>query len=222
MKNIIVIFFLFFESCTTSFAQHQLSVTGGWTFSTLYKVGTKEAFETSYYYANLFRFSSIHLPNLNFKYNYHHRSLRFSTGISFLSLGTRDYFWQGTDWAYLYLTVPLLIGHQFKLSNQWSLVTEGGVEIGTSLDKVGSMVSAIHIGKKLPYIGLVLGVESNYKRFVLGIRGHLGVNDFYHFEFNAQQETLYFKHIGGTLYLGYTFWDSKKAKERRERRRNRK
>lgn len=203
---------------TTNFAQHNLSVTGGWTFSTLYKIGTTEAFEDHYYYSDLYDFALIHFPSLNLKYNYRHQTFRFSIGISFLSMGTRDYFWKGTRWAYLYLTIPVLAGHQFKLSENCALVIEGGIEAGASVMIVGDLVNLSKFEKTLPYIGLVFGLESNYKRFILGTSFHLGLNNFDNSSGTTRQETIYFRHIGGTVYIGYTFWDSAKAKEKRQKR----
>lgn len=221
MKTISVVIALIFFFYTTIEAQHRLSITGGWTFSSLYKTGTPKAFENHYYYADLFRFSPIHMPDLGIKYTYQYKFFRFSTGISFLSLGTRDFFWKGTGWAHLYLLVPLLFGRQFEVTKNFTFTLEGGLEAGTSIMNVGSII-ILGREQSRPYLGLSIGIEGQYKRFFIGMRGHLGLNNFDYYTFNAQQETLYFKHMGGTLYLGYTFWDSKKARERRDRRRNKK
>ena len=218
MKKLITLVLLTLTTVENSFAQHSLSVNGGWTFSTVYKVGAPEAFKAIANLSHWHNFSPFHIPNLNLAYQYNHKTFRLSTSISFLSLGTRDFIWHGTEWAYMYLTFPVLFGYQMKLPKDFSLVLEGGTEIGTSIMNVGSVVSLAKIGKTRPYIGLALGVEVKYKRFICGFRGHFGLNNFDDIPSDKPEETLYFKHIGGTLYLGYTFWDSQKAKERRERR----
>jgi hypothetical protein len=218
MKKLFLLVALASLSSNTSFGQHSLSITGGWTFSTLYKIGTPTAFEHHYYYSDLFDFSLIHFPNFNLKYNYNAQAFRFSTGLSFLSIGTRDYFWKGTRWAYLYLTVPVLVGRRFKFSKHHSLALEGGIEAGTSVMMVGDLVNAAKFKETLPYVGLILNIENSYKRFIFGIRGHLGLNNFDYYVFSTPQETIYFKHISGTVYIGYTFWDSHKAKIRRQQR----
>lgn len=199
-------------------AQHQLSIQGGWNFSSLYKVGSRETIQASTFNAEIFAFTPIHLPYLGVKYNYNLPSsnLRFSTGISFLSMGAMDFFWKGTRWAYLYLTVPLMVGTSFKVSDQVNLAIEGGVEGGASLTNVGDLENAARIGQTRYYAGILLGGEFNYKRMSLGIRGHLGVNNFDRWVFTAIQETMYFRHIGGTVYIGYTFWDSAKAKQKKQ------
>jgi len=215
MKNIILVLLLIFYNSILS-AQHSISVTGGWTFSTLYKVGNEEAFKADAFYG-LYNFSLFHAGNINAKYEYTHQSFRLSTGLSLLSLGANGYFSKDGDIAYMYLTVPVLFGYKTTFSENLSLVIEGGGEVGVSVSRVGSVEVLGRRGKTRYYVGLLFGVEGKYKRFSFGARFHLGLNDFEDHTFSRNEETLYFKHIGSTIYLGYTIWDSSKAKQKKEK-----
>ncbi|MBL4648348.1 MAG: hypothetical protein JKY03_01360 [Aureispira sp.] len=216
MKNIILVLLLSFSSNLLS-AQHSLSITGGWTFSTFYKVGTKEALKASSYYADLYEFTPFHTLNINVKYEYTHQSFRLSTGLSLLSIGSNDYFFEGFENVYMYLTVPVLFGYKKDFSKDISLVIEGGAEAGPSLANVGSVVNLAKRGQTRYYIGLIFGVEGKYRRFSLGARFHLGLNDFEKEYFNKEKDVMYLKHIGGTIYLGYTIWDSSRVKKRNKK-----
>lgn len=210
MKNIILAL-LFVCSNSLLFAQHSISVTGGCTFSTLYKTGSKAALN-SYSYKPTYPF--FYAGNIGAKYEYRHQSFNLSTGLSLLSLGSND-FW-GLDIAYMYLTVPVLFGYKKNFSKDWSLVIEGGGEVGGSVSRVGSVEVLGRRGQTRYYLGLLLGVEGKYKRFSFGARFHLGLNDFEDHTFSRSQETVYFKHIGSTIYLGYTIWDSSRIKKKKK------
>lgn len=216
MKNIILILLLFFSNNLLS-AQHTISITGGWTFSTLYKVGNKEALKADARYG-LYNFSLFHAGNISAKYEYSHQSFRLSTGLSLLSLGTNGYFFKDGDLAHMYLTVPVLFGYKTNFSKDLSFVIEGGAEAGPSVMNVGSVVtsSRMNLTRRF-YMGILLGLEVKYRRFSLGIRFHLGLNDFEEHTFSRNEETLYLKHIGGTIYLGYTIWDSSKVKNKNKK-----
>jgi len=209
MKNTILILLFAFSSNFLS-AQHSISVTGGWTFSTLYKVGSKAALNSDSYKPT---YPFFHAGNIGAKYEYNHQSFRLSTGLSVLSLGSND-FW-GLDIAYMYLTVPVLFGYQKNFSKDLSLVIEGGGEAGVSISNVGSVEVLGRRGKTRYYVGLLLGIEGKYKRFSFGARFHLGLNDFEDYTNFSTQETVYFKNIGTTIYLGYTIWDSSKVKNKK-------
>ena len=215
MKNIIFLTILFAFSSSLLSAQHSISVTGGWTFSTLYKVGNKEALKADSRYG-LYNFSLFHAGNINAKYEYTHQSFRLSTGLSLLSLGTNGYFFKDGDIAHMYLTVPVLFGYKKSFSKDLSLVVEGGAEGGPSVMNVGSVVTSSRMSQtRRYYVGLLLGLEVKYRRFSLGARFHLGLNDFEEHLFNNNQDALYLKHIGGTIYLGYTIWDSSRVKKKK-------
>ncbi|BDS10806.1 hypothetical protein [Aureispira anguillae] len=200
---------------TNLWGQHSISINGGWTYSNLYQLATKEAFEASYYHKELFDFGVVHMPFLGMKYEYIYHSLRLSTGINVLSMGANHYYLEGAENIYMYLTFPIIVGYQFNFKNNYSLVLEGGVEGGTSIANVGSVVALARYKQTRPYIGLLLGLEGKYKRFSLGAKFHLGLNVFDKFVFGAtyDDDTLYFKHIGGTVYLGYTLWNSSQSKK---------
>ncbi|WMX12864.1 MULTISPECIES: hypothetical protein [unclassified Aureispira] len=216
MKNIILILLFTFSSSFIS-AQHNISATAGWTVSTLYKVGTRAALNTSSYYADLYEFTPFYTLNINVKYEYTYNLFRLSTGFSLLSLGANDYFFKGFENVFMYLTIPVLLGYKKNFSKEISLVIEGGSEFGLSLANVGSVINAAKKGQTRPYIGLLFGIEGKYKRFSLGARFHLGLNDFEQHTFSSKNETIYFKHIGSTIYLGYTIWDSSKVKKKKQK-----
>lgn len=215
MKNIIIVLLLTFYSSLLS-AQHRISVTGGWTFSTLYKVGNEEALKADSHYG-LYDLSLFHAGNINVKYEYNYQSFRLSTGLSLLSLGANDFFSRGFDIAYMYLTVPILFGYKKDFSKDLSLVIEGGGEAGGSVSRVGSVEVLGRRGQTRYYVGLLFGVEGKYRRFSLGARFHLGLNDFEEEYFNKEKDVMYLKHIGGTIYLGYTIWDSSRVKKKNKK-----
>jgi len=82
---------------------------------------------------------------------------------------------------------------------------------------VGSVVNLAKRGQTRYYLGLLFGVEGKYRRFSLGARFHLGLNDFEKEYFNKEKDVMYLKHIGGTIYLGYTIWDSSRVKKKKKK-----
>jgi len=215
MKNIILVI-IFTSNISLVLAQHSISVTGGWTFSTLYKVGNKEALKADALYG-LYNLSLFHAGNISTKYEYSYNMFRLSTGLSLLSLGANDFFSKNFDIAYMYLTIPALFGYKKNFSKDLSLVIEAGGEAGVSVSRVGSVEVLGRRGKTRYYVGLLLGIEGKYKRFSFGARFHLGLNDFEDHTFSRNEETLYLRNIGSTIYLGYMIWDSSRVKKKKEK-----
>ena len=204
-------------SSFTALGQHSLSVNTGWTFSNLYKVGTEQTFKSASYYDESLNLTLYHAPYVDINYNYLHNNFRLSTGLSALSVGANNYVLESAV-AYMYLTAPLLVGYQVNFSDRFSLVIEGGGEAGFNLLGLGSVTLASKMNTVFPYLGALFCLEGKYKKFHLGARFHLGLNTFTEERFNNGQNVMHLRHIAGTVYIGYTFWDSsqpKKAKKKK-------
>jgi hypothetical protein len=186
-------------------AQSRVSVQGGWTASKIRAVNPNAP--SGVYYNSLVNFSFMHAPYLGFEYEYNHKQLQLSTGISYMALGAADTpFYGEIPWGTGYWVIPILGGYHLKLDKGWGMIFEGGGEIGIQNGRTGGLMSG---GAYWGNINAVVGVELGYKRFRLGLRGHWGLTDFRYFL------PITYKHTAITTYLSYDLWDHAKAKARR-------
>lgn len=211
----VIVLFLFFGSHTI-YAQHSISINAGWTISNLYKVASIETFNNASYYDEHLNLTLFDAPYASINYNYLHNNFRLSTGLSALSLGANNYIlYSGV--GYMYLVAPILAGYQVNFSEKFSMVIEGGADVGLGISRVASVSLPSKVGVARPYIGMVFGLEGKYKRFSLGAKFHLGLNVFEEVTYNKGQNVMHLKHIGGTVYIGYTLWDSSKNVKRKKK-----
>ncbi len=203
MKKTFLIILLI-SSCYYSQAQHQISAYGGWTVSKIQqkiKSNTQQGTE----YNQLYQLPILHSFYMAFKYEYHLKRFRFSTGISHTVFGTSSFFFKDTPWTTTYLNIPLMIGSTWKISKQTSLTAEcgieAGLEIGVSPNKISNQSYGIIAG--------VVGLEFQWKRFRLGSQLHLGLTKYRNTSYSI------LRHSAITTYLGYTLWDLAKAKEKK-------
>lgn len=194
----------------TMYSQSRISLYGGWTASKIRAIYDKNTFQPGPLAGDSFtKFPFWHTIYLGGEFEYDCKKLRISTGFSMMAMGAGgspgfpEY-----PWVTAYYTFPLLGGYILELDKGWEMTFEGGVEIG--LQRGGATLrtgGGSHWGN----INLVAAVETEWKNFRLGVRGHLGVTNF------RRAYTIIYKHTGITTYLGYTLWDHGKCKARKLR-----
>ncbi len=209
MKCIIVIYVLLLSSSKV-FTQSRVSLQLGWTASNIRAIYDKKTFKPGPVFDDSFvKFPFWHTPYIAAEYEYDYKKLRLSTGFHMMSMGAGGLpGLPGFYWVTAYWTVPILGGYHIKLGKGWDLVAEGGIEIGF---QHGSSTIQTGGGARWGNINAVLAVETEWKNFRLGVRGHWGLTTFRTFD------PIIYKHTGITTYLGYTLWDQAKCKARRLR-----
>jgi len=209
MKKIQLIIILVSFLALSVHAQHKISAYGGWTMSKL-QSQIHEGFKKGALYNQLNRFPVLHAEYFSFEYEYSWKRFQFSTGWSWVVMGTSNHPLVGFAWKNWYITLPIYGGMHWEFPKDWGLTVETGVEIayqqGVGLYDGGT-------GSLWGNINAVLGVEGNWKRFRFGTRLQIGVTKF---RVYAGESTL--RHSGLTTYIGYTLWDSEKAYHRRAKR----
>jgi len=209
-KMIRILIIVFLCLCVKVNAQYKISANGGWTISKLQKQ-MAPSLKPGVIYNELYAFPVHHAPYLSFEYEYDWKSWHFSTGLSFMSLGTGEFMFDDTPWTGDYISIPLAIGLNWDLPKGFGLTLETGIEAGLDLE-ISYVTFNAHKKRIKGNVNLILGIEGNWKRFRLGVRAQGGVTEF---EIIGQNRDLVLRHSAITTYIGYTFWDSKKAKERR-------
>lgn len=116
-------------------------------------------------------------------------------------------------WYTSYATIPLLVGYHINLSKTQPihLIWNIGVDLGYRLEKDITLSN-----RWWGSLNILTGVEFHWKRLHLGIRGFWGMTNF------LQLHPFHYQYTGLTTYLGYTFWDRKKAQVKRLERQQRK
>ena len=187
-------------------AQSKVSVQLGSTFSQTRALYDKQQVQPGPYFHELVDLSILVGPHIYFEYEYTFRKLHLSTGFGFTNFGAGKIPFIGAPrWYTPYWMVPLLAGYRLKLPSQWALIVEGGGDIGFS-DKSNSIIR--NGGSYWGNINAVVGIEVEYRRCRLGIRGHWGLTDFRYFN------PITYKHTAVSTYLSYTLWDQAKVKQR--------
>lgn len=206
MKQSILFFtFLFsFFYYNNSQAQHKISAYGGWTAS-----------KTQNYQDPVYNevYAVLHMPYLGFEYEYDYKKLRFSTGLSFTTLGRNMSIEKQIPIGAMYANLPIIVGIQFELPKNWGFTIETGAELGLQLSSVSPIAYGGDPNKREANINAILGLETQWKAFRFGTRLQIGLTTFMPWKTWAND-----KHLGITTYLGYTLWDSKIAKEKRVKR----
>jgi hypothetical protein len=203
--TLIIYFIIYTQSII---AQSRISLYGGWTASKLRAIYDKNVYSPSpaaeYAFIN---FPFLHTIYMGGEFEYDYKKLRLSTGFSFMAIGAgRLPVFPEYPWVTAYYTFPLLGGYNLKLDKGWNIVFEGGVEIG--IQRGGSVLQTGR-GARWGNINVVAAVETEWKHFRLGVRGHLGVTTF------RTIDPIIYKHTAITTYLGYTLWDHAQCKARR-------
>jgi hypothetical protein len=205
-SKIIIGLLLFITS--TGYAQSRISAYGGWTASKIRAIYDKNTYQPGPLAGDSFvSFPFWHTINLWGEFEYDYKKLRLSTGFGFMAIGAGSSpGFPSYPWVTAYYTFPLLGGYKLELDKGWDIVFEGGVEIGIQL---GGGTVRTGGGARWGNINIVTAVETEWKNFRLGVRGHLGVTNF------RRIYDILYKHTAITTYIGYTLWDHKKCKARR-------
>jgi hypothetical protein len=189
-------------------AQSRISLYGGWTASKIRAIYDKNSFTPGPLFDEFFvNFPFWHTIYMGGEFEYDYKKLRLSTGFTMMAMGAGGMpLFPEYPWVVAYYTFPLLGGYHLKLEKGWDLTVEGGVEIGIQNGNPGGpQTPGAHWGN----INVVAAVETEWKHFRLGVRGHLGVTTFRTFD------PIIYKHTAVTTYLGYTLWDHAQCKARR-------
>lgn len=212
MKKILSCFIILYF-INTSFAQHQISIHGGWTVSNLQKYGDQVKIQRISAPGAMFATRIYHFPYLAGAYEYDWEAFRFSTGLSFLTLGADNYFIPDEAVASMYLTVPLMVGRKWKLSDKTSLTASLGAEFGVRLMSTATITLASDMIRVRGNINAAGGLELQHKRFKFGAKLHIGLVNYSHWGTNPR---VHFRHSGITTYIGYLLWQrpTKKQKQR--------
>lgn len=192
-----------------STAQSSISLEAGWTVSQLRRYDI-DTFQPGPVFDELNQYPPLHAPYIGITYQWTHKNLCLSTGISMMTMGSsRMPFATQSSWPTYYWTIPLLIGYQWELANQWQMTIEGGFDIGFQQGSSGLIGSGTYWGN----IGAALGAEIRYRRYQLGMRGHWGVTNFRVIGPLGARSIL--RHTALTTYIGYMLWDQRIVKTRR-------
>lgn len=211
MKKIII-FFLVFTFINNSQAQHKISAYGGWTMSKIQK-RIDPALKKGAIYDEFYAFPILHAGYMGLEYEYDWKFFRFSTGLSYVILGSSEFVFRDTPWETWYITVPVIGGVKWDLPHNFGLTLEAGVEVGFEI-ATGILVSTAAYN---PWgnVNAVLGVEANWKQFRFGTRLQYGLTKF---RIMGSRQEITLRHSALTTYIGYTLWDSEKAHHRRAKR----
>jgi hypothetical protein len=205
MKQI-VLFFTFFSSFfyyNNSQAQHKISTYAGWTAS------QAQNYEKDTPYKEIS--GTLHMPYLGFEYEYDWKKLRFSTGLSFTTLGRSMSTEKQMAVGSMYVNLPIIAGIQFDLPKNWGLTLEAGAEVGLELSSISVVIYAGDYNHKIgSNVNAVAAVETQWKQFRFGTRLQVGLTTYTPWRMGVN-----YKHLGLTTYLGYTLWDSKIVEEKR-------
>jgi len=209
-SKILIIGLVFFVQ--NAFSQSKFSGYTGWTASKIQAKRISNNYPITPVEESHYTLPILHTFYGAVEYEYDFKMLRFSTGLSFLTLGTNDYFLSPVQtWRTWYTNVPLILGVKFNLPHDIRFIIESGVELGL---ESGSDINALSQdrGKYLFHVNAVTGIELEWNRFRLGSRLQIGLTTFR----NIQETSL--SHSAITTYVGYTLWDSQLAKEKRKKR----
>jgi hypothetical protein len=209
MKILFAIFIYILININISHAQHSISIHGGGSVSNLQKYGTPTALEGAGVYSDLFSTTPYFSPYLGGEYEFHFEPYIFSAGISFLTIGADNFFYKNYSTAEMYLTLPLLIGRKWEVSNDFSISAKAGFDLGWKILNFGEIASAGNIDKANANIGAAGVVQVNWKRTSFGARLHVGLSNYFSWNVNNSKEQVHFRHSAVTLYVGYTLWKSK-------------
>ena len=208
--------------------QHNIALNSGFSISNLLKYGSPAALKTiNVYYGELFNTSPYYSPFLGIEYEFDFKRCRFSSGLSFLTMGADDFFFPNEPTGVTYLSLPLLAGIKWPISSKTSIMIEVGAEFGIEILNIGTVTPGNRFfnkinGKIEGNIGLVAGLEGAWKNLRFGTRFHLGLTDYTTWDVNYGKDITYFRHYSITIYLGYTIWNAEKSKERRLKRKQQK
>ncbi|MGH1335801.1 MAG: hypothetical protein ACRBFS_06705 [Aureispira sp.] len=200
-------FILLFFSCYFLKAQSSLDIQIGWTFSNVRVLYDKSTVRLGPVADEFLLFDPLHRSFLGLTYTYQIQRVHLSTGLSLLILGASDIpAAPDHPWINTYFTTPFMIGYSFSLSKKipLKLTIRTGIDLGYRLGN-----GVLGDEKWWGLLNLTTGLELTWRCFKLGTRGHWGMNNFFEYR------PFHYHHTGLTTYLGYTFWDSKKAKAKR-------
>ena len=222
MKKIIFIIIFSLGVFINLSAQHNISINGGLSISNLQKYGSPSALKKISVHNELFSTTPYYCPFLGLEYEFDFKRYRFSSGLSFLTMGANDFVFSNETTAEMYLSLPLLAGIKWPISSKTSIMIEAGAEFGLQILNMGTVLLGSRINKINGNIGLVAGIEGAWKNLRFGTRFHLGLTDYFSWDVNNGKDIIHFKHASITIYLGYTLWNSKRSKERRLKRKQQK
>lgn len=214
MKANACFLFLLIWMPATIQAQHNIALQAGITISNLQKYGSKVALENISLYGDIYNTTPLYCSYLSVEYEFDYKSYRFSTGLSFLSMGANRFVFEDSNTGEAYLTIPILAGKKWTLPKDFSITVEIGIEPGIRILNIGqvALASRNKIGGN---IGAAMGVEASWKNLRIGARLHIGLTDYFIWETSGSDEKVYFKHASGTVYLGYTLWKSGEVEKRK-------
>lgn len=201
-----------------SVGQSKINIYGGWTPSKILVYATEELRQRTYF-SDLYRLPVYHSPYFALNYEYTHKSFVFTTGLSCFVLGTSEFFLADHSMAMMYINIPLFGGHKWNFSKGWGLKIEGGAEVGVGALNMGLVTFLSTANQTRMNVNLTLGVEGEWKRLRFGTRVQVGVTDYQEVGPSPTARGV-LRHSAITTYIGYTLWDSVKAKERRKKRLN--
>lgn len=195
-----LIYLLFCSS--VCYGQSQISVQAGWTAAQV------RAYERSsngmQNLVDLADFPILHSAYIGAEYEYDYRKLHVSTGLSFMTFGSKADPFFGHPWPIFYWVVPVLGGYKTTVAKDLDLLAEAGVDLGLQQGQ-----DFVNVDYYRFNVNVVVGAELHWKRFCLGTRFHWALTNFRVFE------PFSYKHTAITTYIGYTLWDHKKCKTRR-------
>ncbi len=210
-KVLLVLFFIGLWSCAKT--QHEVGAIGGYTLSkarALYRADHQPSFVDK----DFTEFSFCHTPYIGVFYQHTHKRMILQTGFSSTIIGAGNKPWSNPGdtypWYHYYLTVPLMVGYQLPVNKHWYLNFKGGLDLGLQWGQ--PFIAVYGQPKYWGHIGAAAGVELEWKRYRLGVRGMWGLTDF------IVLPPFRYRHTALTTYIGYTFYDSEKAKIRRSKR----
>lgn len=210
MKIYFILFGLFLVTSSTAQTQHQVGVVGGYTLSKVRALFPSNH-QPNFMDKDYTTFSFCHAAYLGVFYEYAPQKLRYRVGLDAVTLGASNVPSPEPDsdypWYSYYLTLPLIVTYPIMLGKQVYLSPQVGLEPG--LQWGNPAVILVGQGKYWGHLGLLLGLELEYKRWRLGVRGQYGLTDF------LTLPPYRYRHTALTLYLGYTFYDSSVAQARR-------
>lgn len=198
LSSILLLFIVTFAT-----AQHQISIHGGWTISNLQKYGDKAEIKKISAKGAMFDTRIYQFPYLAAAYEYDWGAFRFSTGLSFLTLGADNYFLPNEAVASMYLTVPLMAGRKWQLSDNTSLTASLGAEFGVRLMSTATITLASDAFRVRGNINAAGGLEVQHKRFKFGAKLHVGLTNYGSW---GTTPRVYFRHSGITAFIGYVLW----------------
>lgn len=203
--TILSILFLWLQS--HSHAQHRIGALGGWTVSEARAI-YKSPYPPGPIAKDFTNLGHTHTGYGGVFYEYTYKGWRGHTGLSYMVMGAGDVpFFGGASWDNFYLVAPILIGRRLPISKEVQFILQGGFEFG--LQWAEPVISVYNQPKYWGHVGAAVGVELEWKRYRLGVRGMWGLTDF------IVILSHHYRHTALTTYVGYVFYDHAIAKARR-------